>query len=142
LKQELRRIPLFNSMIDPAGMIVVDRKAGASALRHLVRQAERAFHEQRQVVIFPEGTRGEPGRTLPLHPGVAAIAARTGLPVIPVVTDSGLCWGRRAFRKRAGTIHIRLLPPIDAQVGRESLMAHLTAAFRAGLQHPVDKSVG
>ena len=142
LKSELRRIPIFGAMISPAGMIMVDRKAGASALRHLVREAERAVREQRQIVIFPEGTRGEPGRTLPLHPGVAAIAARTGLPVIPVVTDSGLCWGRRAFRKRAGTIHIRLLPPIAATVGRDLLMTRLAAAFQAGVQEPVDKSVG
>jgi 1-acyl-sn-glycerol-3-phosphate acyltransferase len=141
LKKELQRIPLFGAMIIPGGMIVVDRNAGASAIRHLMREAERAIGAQRQIVIFPEGTRGEPGRTLPLHPGVAAVAARTGLPVIPVVTDSGLCWGRRAFRKRAGTIHLRLLPPIAAELGREALMAGLTAAFQAGLPPPVDKSV-
>ncbi len=142
LKSELRRIPLFGAMIAPAGMIVVHRKAGAAALRHLTREADRAAREQRQIVIFPEGTRGEPGRVLPLQPGVAAMAARTGLPVIPVVTNSGRCWGRRAFRKRAGTIHIRLLPPIAATGGRNSLMATLTAAFEAGLGKDVDKSVG
>jgi 1-acyl-sn-glycerol-3-phosphate acyltransferase len=142
LKAELRRIPLFGAMIAPAGMIVVDRKGGAAALRHLVRETERATREQRQIVIFPEGTRGEPGRTLPLQPGVAAMAARTGLPVIPVVTDSGRCWGRRAFRKRAGIIHIRLLPPIPASTSRDSLMTKLTGAFRAGLGKAVDNSVG
>lgn len=142
LKSELRRIPIFGAMIAPAGMIVVDRKGGSAALRHLMREAERAAREQRQMVIFPEGTRGEPGRILPLQPGVAAMAARTVLPVIPVVTDSGLCWGRRAFRKRPGTIHIRLLPPIPASTDRDSLMAGLTAAFRAGLRKAVDNSVG
>ena len=40
-------------------------------------------------MIFPEGTRAEPGAMLPLQPGVAALAARTRLPVIPVVTDFG-----------------------------------------------------
>ena len=53
---------------------------------------------------------------LPLQPGVAALAARTRLPVIPVVTDSGRCWGRRAFQKRPGTIHIRVLEPIPAGI--------------------------
>jgi len=142
LKSELRRIPLFGAMIAPAGMIVVDRKGGAAALRHLVRETERAAREQRQIVIFPEGTRGEPGRMLPLQPGVAAMVARTGLPVIPVVTDSGRCWGRRAFRKQAGIIHIRLLPPIPASTSRDPLMAKLTTAFRAGLGKAVDNSVG
>lgn len=142
LKSELRRIPLFGAMIAPAGMIVVDRKAGAAALRHLMREAERAAREQRQIVIFPEGTRGEPGRVLPLQPGVAAMAARTRLPVIPVVTDSGLRWGRRAFRKRPGTIHVRLLPPIASTGDRDSLIARLTAVFEAGFGRDVDKSVG
>lgn len=142
LKSELRRIPLFGAMIAPAGMIVVDRKAGAAALRHLMREAERAAREQRQIVIFPEGTRGEPGRVLPLQPGVAAMAARTRLPVIPVVTNSGLRWGRRAFRKRPGTIHVRLLPPIASTGDRDLLIARLTAVFEAGFGRDVDKSVG
>ena len=68
-------------------------------------------------MIFPEGTRAGTGALLPLQPGVAALAARTRLPVIPVVTDSGRCWGRRAFHKRPGTIHIRLLEPIPAGSG-------------------------
>jgi 1-acyl-sn-glycerol-3-phosphate acyltransferase len=140
LKSELRRIPVFGSMIAPAGMIAVDRQGGAAALRHLMREAERAAREQRQMVIFPEGTRAEPGRVLPLQPGVAAMAARTRLPVIPVVTDSGRFWGRRAFRKRPGTIHIRLLPPIPAATDRDSLMARLSTIFEAGLA--VDNSVG
>ena len=83
-------------------------------MRGLMRDAARAVAEQRQIVIFPEGTRAAPGTLLPLQPGVAALAAATGLPVIPVVTDSGRCWGRRAFRKRPGVIHIVLLPPIPA----------------------------
>lgn len=129
LKQELTRIPLFGGMIRPAGQIVVDRSAGASALRGLVRDAERAAREERQIVIFPEGTRAAPGHPLPLQPGVAAMATRTGLPVIPVITDSGRYWGRRAFRKQAGTIQISVLPPIFSSCGREALMDRLAAAF-------------
>jgi len=129
LKQELTRIPLFGGMIRPAGQIVVDRSAGASALRQLVRDADRAVREGRQIVIFPEGTRAAPGRSLPLQPGVAAVAARTRLPVIPVVTDSGRYWGRRAFRKQSGTIQICVLPPILSSRGRDALMDQLAAAF-------------
>jgi 1-acyl-sn-glycerol-3-phosphate acyltransferase len=50
-------------------------------------------HEGRQIVIFPEGTRSEFGNVRELHSGVAALAARTKLPIIPVATDSGKCWG-------------------------------------------------
>jgi 1-acyl-sn-glycerol-3-phosphate acyltransferase len=80
---------------------------------------------------------------LPLQPGIAALASVTGLPVIPAATDSGLCWGRRTFRKRAGTIHLRVLPALPASLTREDLMQRLECVFRAGPLHPpVDKSVG
>lgn len=145
LKRELVRIPLFGPLIPAAGMIALDRAGGAAALRGLLREGERAAREGRQIVIFPEGTRAEPDAILPLQPGVAALASRTGLPVIPVVTDSGRCWGRRAFHKRPGTIHIRLLDPIPAGVGREVLMSRLEVDLRRPAvrsEQAVENSVG
>jgi len=145
LKHELLRIPLFGPLLPAAGMIAVDREGGAAALRRLVRDGERAARQARQIVIFPEGTRAPPGVVLPLHPGVAALAARTGLPVIPAVTDSGRCWGRRAFHKRPGVIHLRLLPPIPATLGRAHLMSRLEEALRTDVfatAQAVENSVG
>jgi 1-acyl-sn-glycerol-3-phosphate acyltransferase len=145
LKQELLRVPLFGPLPRAAGMIAVDREAGAAALRGLLRQGETAARNRRQIVIFPEGTRAPPGIVLPLQPGVAALAARTGLAVVPAVTDSGNCWGRKAFQKRAGTIHIRLLEPIPATIGRDQLMRRLENAFHTPVipsDQPVENSVG
>ncbi|HEY1412026.1 MAG TPA: lysophospholipid acyltransferase family protein [Rhodopila sp.] len=130
-KQELRRIPLFGPLVDAAGMIAVDRRAGGAALRALLREADRAVQEERQIVIFPEGTRREPGSPVILQSGIVAMAARTGLPVIPVSTDSGRCWGRRAFRKRPGTIRIIIGQPIPAQTERKELLRALEAGLAA-----------
>lgn len=145
MKRELQRVPLFGSLTRAAGMITVDRGGGAKAMRDLMRDAARAAAEQRQIVIFPEGTRAEPGTLLPLQPGVAALAASVGLPVIPVATDSGRCWGRRAFRKHPGVIHVVLLPPIPAGTRRQELLRQLDAALRTDMPvaaDPVDNSVG
>jgi 1-acyl-sn-glycerol-3-phosphate acyltransferase len=145
MKQELLRIPLFGALTRAAGMITVDRSGGAKALRSLLREAAQAKAAQRQIVIFPEGTRAEPGTLLPLQPGVAALAGATGLPVIPVATDSGRCWSRRAFRKYPGVIHIALLPPIPAGTRRDELLRRLDAALRTDVRAgmgAVDKSVG
>jgi 1-acyl-sn-glycerol-3-phosphate acyltransferase len=133
MKQEMLRIPLFGALTRPAGMIAVDRDGGAAALRGLLRDAARAVAEQRQIVIFPEGTRAKPGTLLALQPGIVALAASTGLPVIPVLTDSGRCWGRRAFLKRPGVVHIVLLPPIPAGTSRKDLLPLLEAALRTDL---------
>jgi 1-acyl-sn-glycerol-3-phosphate acyltransferase len=145
LKQELVRIPLFGKMIMATGMIAVDRHRGAASLRSLLREADRAIRESRQIIIFPEGTRSPPGTVLPLQPGVAALAARTGLQVVPVVTNSGSFWGRRAFRKRPGTISIIIHPPLPSGLRREELMTQLRQVFAGGVEgcaKPGDNSVG
>src|SRR5258708_499264 len=61
VKQELLHIPLFGKLIIGSRMIAIDRTAGSAALRALLREGDRAVREGRQIVIFPEGTRGEPG---------------------------------------------------------------------------------
>jgi 1-acyl-sn-glycerol-3-phosphate acyltransferase len=146
LKRELTRVPLFGALLVRGGMIAVDRHAGAAAMRDLIRHAVEAVAEGRQIVIFPEGTRVLPGAKVKLQPGVAALATRTGLPVIPVVTDSGHYWARRSFRKQPGTIRIAVLPPLPAGLPRNELMARLTQAYADGYTalrrgSVVDKSV-
>jgi 1-acyl-sn-glycerol-3-phosphate acyltransferase len=141
LKKELQRIPLFGPLTRLGGMIAIDRHAGPAALRSLLRQTAQAVADGRQIIIFPEGTRTAPGEQRPLQPGVAAMAAATGLPVIPVVTDSGLHWGKRAFRKLPGPIRIAVLAPIEPGLKREELMCRLAAAFRNGPVGAGDNSV-
>lgn len=147
LKRELTFIPLFGRLLCLSGMIAVNRRAGAAAIRQLLRGADAAMADQRQLVIFPEGTRVAPGVQVKLQPGVAALAARSGLPVVPVATDSGHYWGRRAFLKHPGTIRIAVLPPLPAGLPREELMRRLAEAYAQGyasLRNPgaVDNSVG
>jgi 1-acyl-sn-glycerol-3-phosphate acyltransferase len=145
VKQELARVPLFGPLLRPGGQILVDRKAGAAALRGLVAEAREAAAAGRQVVIFPEGTRTAPGEHVPLQPGIAALTNETGMALIPVATDSGRLWGRRAFRKRAGTIHLAIGAPIPPGMPRRQLLAAVQAAWSSAAEsvgNPVDNSVG
>lgn len=130
-KDDLLRIPLFGAAVRAAGMISVDRGGGGAAIRGLLRGAERAVREQRQIVIFPEGTRGDPGNPGVLQPGVVALASRTGLPVVPVSTNSGHLWGRRAFRKQRGTIRIVIGQPISSRTERNALIGALEEGMAA-----------
>ncbi len=132
LKRELVRIPVFGAMCTATDMIAVDRDAGANAIRGLLRETDRVLQDRRQIVIFPEGTRTAPGQLGELQPGIAAMARHSGLPVIPVATDSGFCWGRRAFRKRPGVIRITIRPPLQTGLPRAELMARLEQEFNEG----------
>ncbi len=142
-KAELARIPLFGPMLVASGQIPLDRAATLASVRGLLRAAERAKADGRQIVIFPEGTRVALGSDPPIRGGVALIAARTGLPVIPVATDSGRYWGRRAFRKRPGCVRIHIGEPIPPDLPQAELVAALKQRWRAaGLAGtPVGNSV-
>jgi 1-acyl-sn-glycerol-3-phosphate acyltransferase len=132
LKKELLAIPLYGWHARHVGMIPVDRSGGGPALKAMLRAAQAALAAGRPVVIFPEGTRTAPGERVPYQPGVVAIAgaaAAAGAPVLPVATDSGRLWGRRAFQKRPGTIRISVLPPLPAGLPRAKLLAALEAAI-------------
>ena len=140
-KAELARVPLFGPLLVPAGQIPVER-GGVNAVRTLLRGGDRAKADGRQIVVFPEGTRVTGGKQVKLHIGIALLAARTGLPVIPVATDSGLRWGRRAFRKLPGPIHIAIGTPIPPGLPHDQLLAELEVRWtEAAAALSVGKSV-
>ena len=132
LKKELSYIPLYGMVTRLTGQIVVDRDAGAAAIRTLLAGTARVTAEGRSIVIFPEGTRMPPGKVGVLHPGIAGMASHTGLPVVPVVTDSGSHWGRRTFRRYPGTITIAIKPPLPLGLPRRALLARLEEIYTQG----------
>ncbi len=142
-KAELARVPLFGPMLLAAGQIPLDRGASIAAVRQLLKSVAQAKAQGRQIIIFPEGTRVPVGQDVQLRGGFAMIAARTGLPIIPVATDSGRFWGRRAFRKRPGCVRIHIGEPIAPDLPQEVLIRTLKQHWRTAslADTPVDKSV-
>ncbi len=134
LKRELLMIPLFGWFIRKVGMIAVDRTGKAAALKQMVRDANAAFAEGRQIIIFPEGTRVAPGAHRPYQPGIAALYSQLNVPVVPVALNSGLYWGREAFTKKPGRILIEYLPPIPPGLDRKAFMAELEARLEPAAQ--------
>jgi 1-acyl-sn-glycerol-3-phosphate acyltransferase len=145
MKQELLRIPLFGPLLIPAGMIPVDRGAGAAAMRDLLKATALAVQDGRQIVIFPEGTRVPAGERIVLQPGITALSARLRLPVLPVATDSGRRWPRNLLAKEAGPIHIAIGAPIPPGTPRADMLTKIEAHWREMERNgfmPVDNSVG
>tara|TARA_R110002110_G_scaffold125067_7_gene302707 strand:- start:2138 stop:2902 length:765 start_codon:yes stop_codon:yes gene_type:complete len=125
LKQELTKLPIYGRMSMHAGMISVDRSAGASALRHLVLETRAAAANGSQIIIFPQGTRTAPGQYVPYQSGVAAMYKNSGLPVVPCALNTGMFWGRRTFLKHPGMMTIKLLQPIPPGLPRQEFMERL-----------------
>ena len=125
VKRELLLLPFYGWLAVRAGSIVIDRKAGAGALRFMIAAARPVVAEGRPVAIFPQGTRVAPGASAPYQPGVAALYQALGVPLVPAAVNSGLFWGRRAFVKRRGRILLEFLEPIPPGWPRRRLMAEL-----------------
>lgn len=125
LKRELLFVPFFGWYSARAGIIAIDRKAGAGALRRMLAKAGPVAAARRPIVIFPEGTRVASGERRPYHPGVAALYQALALPLVPAAVNSGLYWGRRNFIKRPGRIVLEFLDPIPPGWPRDRLMTEL-----------------
>ncbi len=125
LKQELMWLPVFGWWAWRLRMISVDRGAHAAALRKMLKDAKAECERGRTLVIFPQGTRTPPGVKKPYKSGVAAIYGALDVPVVPVALNSGLCWPRRGYAYRPGTITIEFLPPIAPGLSRKDFMAEL-----------------
>lgn len=132
VKRELFWIPIFGWYLARVGNIGIDRGAGPTALRAIVRRAREELASGRHVVIFPEGTRVAPGTRRDYGPGVAAIYTMLDVPVVPVALNSGLFWGRRHVAKTRGTVTIEFLPAIPPGHPRQQFMAELQHAIDGG----------
>ncbi|MGF1456617.1 MAG: lysophospholipid acyltransferase family protein, partial [Alphaproteobacteria bacterium] len=126
MKRELLKVPFYGWYGRKLEMIGIERDAKASALRALLKDASRAIAQGRPIVIFPEGTRTQPGERIPYKPGVAALYRSLGVTCVPVALNSGLCWPARGFAFRPGTITIEVQEPIPPGLGRDRFLNDLT----------------
>jgi 1-acyl-sn-glycerol-3-phosphate acyltransferase len=125
MKKELMTIPVFGWLSSKAGMIPIDRSARSKALKDMLRKARERAREHRQILIFPEGTRTDPGATPDYKPGVAALYRDLDLPCTPVATNSGVHWPARGFGLTPGVAVYEFLPPIPPGLKREPFMIEL-----------------
>ena len=112
-KKEIKYIPFFGWALASIPMIETDRTASRSSLKRLVEQGRDRLASGYTVIIFPEGTRSQPGSKNRYKIGGAHLAVETGTPVIPVALNSGEFWGRNALFKKCGIVTVSVGPAID-----------------------------
>ncbi len=125
LKRELLWFPVFGWYLLLLRSIYIDRKAGASALKRILREAQDRVTRGSSIVIFPEGTRIAVGAPSSYQPGVAALYQHLDVPVVPVALNSGKFWSKNAFVKTPGKITIEFLPPIASGLKSREFLKQL-----------------
>jgi len=125
LKRELLRIPVYGWWAIRAGNIAIDRKGGAKELRRIRETAAARIESGAQIVVFPEGTRVDPGETAPYQPGVAGIYLAAGAPCVPIAHDSGRFWRKLGGALNPGVITLRVLEPIPPGLDRRTFQQEI-----------------
>ena len=75
----------------------------------------RAFMDQdgRNLVIFPEGSRGEPNMMRPFRKGAARFSVHLNAPIVPIFIDGSFrSWPKGRFIMYPARVNVKILPPI------------------------------
>ncbi|WP_426415525.1 lysophospholipid acyltransferase family protein [Aestuariirhabdus sp. LZHN29] len=115
VKKELMSIPFFGWAFRLLCAIPIDRGNPKKALMKIIQAGSDYLTEGFWVLVFPEGTRrpaGSPGR---FTQGAAAMATRSGKPILPIAHNAGRCWPGRGWVKVPGTIDVVIGPLIETE---------------------------
>ena len=112
-KAELFRNPLFGWLIRKLGAFPVSRGTGNLSV---IDDSVSKIKDGRRLVIFPEGTRSKTGKVGKGNTGVALIAARAGVPVVP----AGIVYnGKLRFRSRVTVRYGKPIHPAELSLSSE-----------------------
>src|SRR6478609_5826117 len=112
-KSELRKLPIFGYGAEAAGVVFLTRDNRKAAFESY-KDAAKEVTAGKNVVVFPEGTRGRDYSLRPFKKGPFVLAIAAQAPVVPV-----LVYGARevmpkgTFRVRSNTVHVHFLEPVD-----------------------------
>ena len=136
-KAELARIPLFGPAARAVGTIFIERDNRKAAFESY-RVAGELMRAGRNVIVFPEGTRGGDYALRPFKKGPFVLAIASGAPIVPTIVHGTIHVNPRgSWRARSGDVDVHFLEPIPtAGLGyadRERLAALVWERMAAAL---------
>jgi len=141
LKDELKWIPFYGWFCVKFAHIMVKRDKAAAALKAMVADAKDRVAKDRQILIFPEGTRVAPGAPPDYKPGYLALYDALGVPCVPLALNSGLYWPRRRMMRYPGTIVVEFLDPIPPGLPRKAAKERIETAIETASQRLMDEAL-
>jgi 1-acyl-sn-glycerol-3-phosphate acyltransferase len=97
----------------------------------MIADAKAKSAQERDVLIFPEGSRMAPGAPPDYKPGHVALYEVLGVPGVPLALNSGLFWPRRSWLRHPGTIVVSILPAIPPGLPRAEWRRTVEGAIEA-----------
>lgn len=112
IKKSLLKIPFFGWAYSLMKPIAIDRADRKGAMKQLITIGTDRLKDGFSIVIYPEGTRTEPGNARNFSRGGFAVAANAEVEVLPVAHNSGSFWLNHRFLKVPGTVEVVIHPPL------------------------------
>jgi 1-acyl-sn-glycerol-3-phosphate acyltransferase len=142
-KRELFELPVLGWIFRTLGGFPVDR---AAVDRAALRAALEMLGRGEPVVMYPEGTRGQGPVLGEMHDGASYLAARAGVPILPVGiggTEEILPTGKSLprFHRIAVVVGEPIPPPPRGAAVKRSGVTELTKRVRVALQAVFDEAL-
>lgn len=125
MKRELMWTPIIGIYAKRLGCIPVDRGKKGSAIAKMVQDVAAEFREPGQLVIYPQGTRVNPGDYKPYKIGPAVLYEGLNQPCVPVATNVGVFWPRKGIQRKPGLAVVEFLERLEPGMERGTFMAEL-----------------
>ena len=115
LKKELLYMPFFGWALALLRVIPIDRSSGRDAFAKVIVHGRKRLADGQWIIMFPEGTRTAVGGQGKYKAGGARLAVETNSVVVPIACNSGECWPKNSFSKKAGMVTVSIGPTISPQ---------------------------
>lgn len=144
-KASVFKVPMLGGHLKASGHIPVYRGAEKAKNADIGDRIQAVIAEGASVLFFAEGTRSEDGTLQPFRPGAFVAAARSGLPVVPLVLEgTHRLMDRHSMHLRHDTgmaCSVTVLdpihqPPLRDVKARADLLRYETFVAMAALLHP------
>jgi 1-acyl-sn-glycerol-3-phosphate acyltransferase len=141
-KKELSYVPIWGWALAFGPYISIDRFSAKDAMKSLDEAAEKMRHGA-SVLLFAEGTRTRDGKLLPFKRGAFSLAARSGIPIVPLtINNSYKILPKGSLRIRPADISLVLDRPIltSGADGKADEMRLMESVRIAIAEHYIDQS--
>ncbi|MBS1835423.1 MAG: 1-acyl-sn-glycerol-3-phosphate acyltransferase [Acidobacteria bacterium] len=133
-KEELFKIPFLGTHLKTAGHVSVPRSDPRAAVRTMNEAAVNIREKGISMLIFPEGGRTRTGDLQEFKEGVASIAIKAGVPIVPVgLTGTRAVVPMGSAVVRPGRVTLRVGDPIVTEGMNPKERQVLTARVRESI---------
>ncbi|MGI1662905.1 lysophospholipid acyltransferase family protein [Palleronia sp. KMU-117] len=129
MKRELLFAPLIGQYAWRIGCVPVDRGRRGQAIAKMLSDVAAGLQSPGQLVIYPQGTRVPPGEARPYKIGTALLYQELGQPCVPVATNVGVFWPKRAILRKPGLAVVEFLDPIAPGLRKDQFMDRMSGAI-------------